>query len=98
MARFTRFQAFQKVGGLVNERVLVSDRKARHPPPVHIRLIAVSDKDGTPAANEGVVTVIKVFQPVQVVKIPTDRSMLAVDLEGVQRFVASGGTRDRKSG
>ena len=39
------------------------------------------------------VAVVEVLQPVQVVQVPVDRGVLAVDLEGVERLVAAGVAR-----
>jgi hypothetical protein len=43
-----------------------------------------------PAADDRIVAVVEVAQPVQVVQVPGDRGVLAVDLERVERLVAAG--------
>ena len=45
--------------------------------------------DAAPAAHDSLVAVIKVLQAVQVVEIPADARVLAVDFEGVERLVAA---------
>ena len=92
-ARLTGFEAFEEIGHLVDEAVLVADAAARNPPTVHVRLVAVGDVDGAPAAHDGLVAVVKIFEAVQVVQIPADRRVLAVDLKGIEGFVAAGVAR-----
>ena len=53
-------------------------------------MIAVGDVDRTPAADLPFVLVVEVLQAVQVVQVPLDRGVFAVDLEGVERLVAAG--------
>ena len=72
------------------KRVLVADLQARHPPVLHVRLVAVGDVDRPPAADDGLVAVVEVAEPMQVVQVPGDRGVLAVDLERVQGLVAAG--------
>src|SRR4028119_596839 len=43
--------------------------------------------DGPPAAPPALVAVVEVRQPVQIVQVPHDRGVLAVDLQGVERLV-----------
>src|SRR5688572_2429318 len=59
-----------EVRELVDERVLVADLQAGHPPVLHVGLIAVGDVDAAPAADAALVVVIEVLQPVQVVQVP----------------------------
>ena len=73
----------------MNKTMFIADAQTWHPPFVHIGLVAIGHMDGTPAANDGLITMIKIFQSVQVMQVPTDGSMLTVDLESIQRFMAS---------
>ena len=43
--------ASQEIGELMDERVLVADLQARHPPVLHVRMVAVGDVDAAPAAH-----------------------------------------------
>ena len=82
-------ERFEKVGELVGERVLVADLQAGHPPPLHVRMIAVGDVDALPAAQLAFIAVIEKLQPVQIVQIPERRGMFAIDFERVQRLVSA---------
>ena len=84
------FDGGEEVGDLVHEGVFVADLQTGHPPLVHVRHVAVGAVDVVPAADERVVAVIEELQAVQVVQVPLERGLLAVDLEGVQRLVAAG--------
>ena len=74
-------QPVQEVGHLVDEGVLVADLQAGHPPVLHVGMVAVGDVDRSPAAQRAFVAVVEVLQAVQVVQVPGDRGVLAVDLE-----------------
>ena len=107
VAHFLRFECFaecrrrrlvlrhavEEVGHLVDERVFVADLQARHPPLVHVGHVAVGDVDAAPAADERLVAVVEVAEAVQVVQVPGDRGIGAVDLERVERLVAAGVAR-----
>src|SRR5262249_4942954 len=90
----------KEIGHLVDETVLIPDLQPRHPPFPHVGMVAVGDMDRTPAAHNALVAVVEVLQPVQVVQVPEDRGMFAVDFERVQRFVAAGvaGRFERRQG
>src|SRR5438128_11469122 len=53
----------------------------------------VGDVNRAPAAEPAFVLVIEVLEAVQVVQVPLDRGVLAVDLEGVEGLVAAGVAR-----
>ena len=59
-----------EVRELVDEGVLVADLQARHPPVLHVGLVAVGDVDAAPAAHAALVAVIEVLQAMQVVQVP----------------------------
>src|SRR5712692_9225645 len=83
----------------MDERVLVTDLEAGHPPMLHVRMVAITDVNGTPAAHAAFVAMVEVLQPVQVVQVPADRGVLAVDLEGVKGLVparVTGGLEGRQ--
>ncbi len=75
---------------MVDEAVFVADLEARHPPLAHVRVFAVGDMDRPPAAELPFVLVVKELEAVQIVQVPLERALLAVDLEGVERLVAAG--------
>ena len=76
-----------EIGELMDERVLVADLQARHPPVLHVGMIAVGDVHAAPAAHAAFVAVIEVLDAMQIVQIPERRRVLAVDLERVERLV-----------
>ena len=80
----------EEVGHLVHEGVLVADLEAGHPPVLHVGMVAVGDVDRLPAPEHAGVAVVEVLEPVEVVEVPLQRGLLAVDLEGVERLVAAG--------
>ena len=82
-----RLDACQEIGNLMHEGVLVADLQPWHPPMVHVRLIPIGNVDRPPTANDTVVCMIEVFQPVQIVQIPANRRFFAVNFQGVQRLV-----------
>src|SRR5688572_21403599 len=45
----------EEIGDLMDERVLVADLQPRHPPVLHVRVIAVGDVDRSPAAQDSFV-------------------------------------------
>ncbi len=90
--RLAVVQVLEEVGDLMHKRVLIADLEARHPPVLHVRMIAIGDVDRPPAAEWAFVAVIEVLEAVQVVEVPLQRRLLAVNLEGVERLVTAGVT------
>ncbi len=74
----------------MDKGVLVADAQAGHPPLVHVRHVAVGDVHAAPAACGRFVAVIEELQTVEVMQIPADGGVGAVDLQRVQRLVAAG--------
>src|SRR6218665_1678682 len=58
-ARLTLGRPFEEVPHVVHEAVLVADLQARHPPLVHVRVLAVGDVDRPPAAELSFVPLLK---------------------------------------
>ena len=85
----SRSQAAEKIGNLVNEAAFVADGEAWHPPVFHIGMITVGHMDISPSANRAPIVVVEELQPMKIVKVPTNTAVLAVNFEGVQRFVAT---------
>ena len=79
-----------EVGHGVHEGVLVADDQAGHPPLAEIGVVAVGDEDRAPAAQRALGAVVEPGEAVEVVQIPGERAVLAVDLERVERLVAAG--------
>ena len=52
-------------------------------------MLAIGDVQAAPSAQLAFVAMIEVLQPMQVVQVPHDRRVLAVDLERVQRLVSA---------
>lgn len=90
MGGFARFEAFQEIGNLVCERVFITNLQSWNPPVPHVGLIAVGDVDAAPAPDDGLIVVVEVLEAMQVVEIPRQAGVFAVDLEGVEGFVTSG--------
>lgn len=88
-ARFAAVEAGEEIGDLMDEGVLVADAEAGDPPLVHVRHIAVGDVHAAPTARVGVVAMVKKFESVEVVQIPTDGGICAVDFKRVKRLVAA---------
>ena len=80
----------EEVGDLVHEGVLVTDRQPRHPPLAHVGMVAVGDVHALPAPHRPRVLVVEDLQPVEVVQVPLQAHVLAVDLERVEGLVAAG--------
>ena len=76
----------------MHKGVLVADAQAGHPPLVHVRHVAVGDMHAAPSARGGLVAVIEELQAVEVMQIPADGGVGAVDLQRVQGLVAAGVT------
>src|SRR5262249_24566206 len=72
-------EVLEEVGHVVHEGVLVANLEARHPPVLHVGLVAVGNVDRPPAADDRVVAVVEVLESVQVVQVPLERGLLAVD-------------------
>lgn len=69
---FASRQGREKISDLVHETVLVADLEPRHPPMIHVRMVAamVRDMDRTPTADRRVVRIIEELQPMQIVQVP----------------------------
>src|SRR5678815_3580021 len=86
-ARLACADRFEEISDLVRERLRVTDLQTGYPPVFHIRLIAIGDVNAAPAADDAFVAVIEILKPMQVVQIPADRRVLAINLERVGRLV-----------
>src|SRR5437867_11411614 len=49
--RFAGLNSLEKIGDLVHKAVFVADLQAGHPPILHVRMIAIADMNGAPAAE-----------------------------------------------
>src|SRR4051794_23828620 len=81
--------ALEKVGHLVNEAVLVTDLQTRYPPLVHVRVVSVGNVKRSPPAHSAFIAVIKILQTVEIVKVPENRGVLAIDFESVKGLMAA---------
>src|SRR5579863_9102110 len=79
----------QEIRELMNEGVLVADLQSRHPPALHIRMVAISDVNAPPAAQAPFIAMIEPLQTMQIVQIPDRRRVFAIDFERVQRLVSA---------
>src|SRR5262249_59170221 len=69
--------------------MLVPDLQTRYPPMLHIRMLAIGDMHASPATQLPFIAMIEILQAVQIMEIPHGRSVLAIDFQRVQGFVAS---------
>ena len=82
-------EALEELGEGVGEGVLVTEAETRDPPVARVGVVAVGRVDAgptSPIAGDGVVEVV---ETVEVVEVPLEGLMFAVDLEGVERLVAA---------
>ena len=70
--------------------MLKSDSQTRYPPVGHIGMIPIRDMNRSPTAEQSFVLVIEPLQPMQIMKIPGERSMFPVDLERIKRLMTPG--------
>src|SRR5262249_34894677 len=54
-------QGREKVGSLMNEGMLVADLQSRHPPVLHVGMVAIRDVDAAPSADASLVLVIEIL-------------------------------------
>ena len=83
-------QAGEEVGQGVDERVLVADGAAGHPPVLHVGVLEIGDVDPLPAGEVVLdllagrrIDVAEILQHVRVFQVEEDRAVFAVELEGV---------------
>ena len=89
VARLAGLETLEEVSDLVNEGVFVTDLQTWDPPVAHVGLVAVGDVNTSPTADDRVIAVAEVLQTMQVMQIPANRSVLAVDFERVKCLVAT---------
>ena len=90
MGRLLFRKGDQKVGHLMDKAVFVANRQTGHPPLVHVGVVAIGHMDAFPAAHVACIGVVKHLQAMEVVKIPFEAHILAVDFKRVERLVAAG--------
>src|SRR5262249_53892140 len=88
--RFAGGDALKEISDLVDKGVLIADLEAGKPPFGHVRMVTVGDVKGTPATNTAFVAMIEILQAMQIVEVPEEGSMLAVDFEGIESLVSAG--------
>ena len=76
---FAGVETLEEIGDLVGERVFVTDLQTWDPPVAHVGLVSIGDVNAAPASNDRVVVVIEVLEAMQVVEIPGDAGVFAVD-------------------
>ena len=70
----------------MDECVLVADLQTGHPPMLHIRMIAVTHVNISPAAQPSFITMIEPLNAVQIMQIPHRRPVFSIDFERIQRL------------
>ena len=69
--------------------MLIAYAKAGNPPFVQVRVIPITYMDAAPATHRALVGVIEILKTIEVVEIPSNGSVFAVNLESVECLVAS---------
>src|SRR5579863_990940 len=83
----------QEIRELMNEGVLVADLQSRHPPALHIGMIAIRHMNASPAAQARFIAMIEELDAMQIMQVPHGGSVLTIDFECIQRLMASRVTR-----
>src|SRR4030095_5968100 len=86
------FEPFDELDDLMHEAVLVAELQAGHPPVAAVGMISVGDVNALPAALGAYILVIENLETMQIVQVPFERHMLAVDFKRVERLMAAGVT------
>src|SRR5258707_7900027 len=73
--------------------MLVSDLQTGNPPVRHIWMLTIGDMKLAPAAYMALIAMIEILETMQIVQVPRNRRVLAVNFESVQRLVAAGVAR-----
>src|SRR6266436_5926175 len=82
----------------MNKRMFITDLQSWHPPFIHVGMIAIRDVQRSPTAHASFVAMIKILQAVQIMQVPENRSMFAVDFESIQGLVPTRITSRFKGG
>ena len=73
----------------MDERMLITNLKTWNPPITHIGLVPVRNVNASPASYNRLVRMIEILEPMQIMQIPSDTCVFAVDFQGVKGFVAA---------
>ena len=73
----------------MHKAVLIANSQTRNPPTVHVRMITIGNMDRTPATQRPLVLIVKPLQTVQVVQIPCDAAVFAIDFKSIEGLVAT---------
>ena len=76
--------------------MLVADLQVWNPSVLHVGMVVVRDVQAAPIAHSSFVTMIKVLEPMEIVEIPEDGGMLAIDFESIKGFMAASVARGFK--
>ena len=90
MTSLPSLKAMEEIGHMMDKGMLVANGSSRYPPAMHVRMVSVGDVNGSPTPHLAFVAVVKIFQTGEVMKIPTDGSMLPIDLKRVEGFMSAG--------
>ncbi len=82
-SRLSVDRRLDEVSDLMHESMLVTNLQTRYPPLVHVGMITIGDVDGAPSAQAALILVIEELQAVQIMEIPGDGGILAVDFKGI---------------
>src|SRR5215472_16023603 len=96
--RFSFREAFEKIRHLMDKGMFVADLLTRHPPFAHVRVVAIGNMQRAPSAHAPLVPMIEILQAMEVVEIPKNRRVLAVNLERVKRLMSASVTCRFESG
>ena len=83
-------EALHELDSSVDEGMLVTKAEAGDPPISGVGVVAVRDMDAGPPSGFAGDVVIEVGETVEVVEVPGERLVVAVDFEGFECFVSTG--------
>src|SRR5262245_52483566 len=74
--RLIACEALEKVCHLVHKAMLVTNLQAWHPPLTHVRVVPISNMDGSPTTHSAFVAMVEIGQAMQIVQVPLDGGLL----------------------
>ena len=83
-------EALHELNGTMDEGMFVAEAEARDPPVAGVRVVAIGDVDAGPAACFSWDVMVEVSEAVEIVEVPREGFVMAVDLEGLVRFMTAG--------
>ena len=66
-------KGFEEIGKLMDEGMLIAYLQARHPPPLHVGVVAVADVNALPSAQTPFIAMIEELEAMEIMQIPSRR-------------------------